>query len=199
VPRPAYTRLQVDERRHQLLEAGRELFAEHGYDEISMRQIAERAGISKPLLYHYFPSKEALFRAALEEFAAELRRRIEPDPDLPPLEALTRGLDAYLEWIESNARTWVKVVQRSGTISEAGTFVDEFREQTVGAMLERLSPDAPAPPALRIALRGWVGYLDSAVQEWLAIGEPRREQLRDMLIAVFAAALDVSAALRPEP
>jgi AcrR family transcriptional regulator len=181
--------LSVDERRRQLLQAGRELFAEHGYDEISMRQIAKRAGISKPLLYHYFPSKAALFRAALEEFAAELRDRIEPDPELPPLEALARGLDAYLTWIEQNSGTWLKVVQRTGTVGEAGSFVDEFREQTLDAMLARLSPGSPPPPALRVALRGWIGYLDAAVQEWLSSGGLRRHQLRDLLIIAFGAAL----------
>jgi AcrR family transcriptional regulator len=197
VTAPAYTRLNVDERRRQLLEAGRELFAEHGYDEITMRQIAQRAGISKPLLYHYFPSKAALFHAALDEFAAELRRRIEPDPDLPPVEALTRGLDAYLTWIEHNAQTWLKVVQRAGSISQAGAFVDEFREQTLNAMLDRLSLGTHVPPALRVALRGWVGHLDGAVQEWLLHGGIGRDQLRDMLLTAFAAALAAAHQIDP--
>ena len=65
-------------------------------------------------------------------------------------------------------------------------------------------PAAAQPPAkpnvLFIAvddLRGWVGYLDAAAQEWLSTGEPRREQLRDMLVAVFAAAL--AGAQRADP
>src|SRR4029079_18481207 len=53
---PAYTRLENDERRSRLLELGASLFTEHAYDEISMSQIARAAGISKALLYHYFPS-----------------------------------------------------------------------------------------------------------------------------------------------
>ena len=71
---PAYTRLDVDERRRQLLELGAELFARHAYDELSMAQIAREAGISKALLYHYFPSKQAYFAATLEQAAAELAR-----------------------------------------------------------------------------------------------------------------------------
>jgi hypothetical protein len=62
---PAYTRLENDERRRRLLELGTRLFTEHAYDEISMAQIAREAGISKALLYHYFPSKQDYFMATL--------------------------------------------------------------------------------------------------------------------------------------
>src|ERR1700733_14874586 len=74
---PAYPRLQVDERRRQPLYAGAALFAQHSYEEISMRDIARAAGVSKPLLYHYFPSKIDLFKAAVGEHAAELQSLIE--------------------------------------------------------------------------------------------------------------------------
>ena len=72
---PAYTRLDVDERRRQLLDLGAELFTRHAYDELSMAKIAREAGISKALLYHYFPSKQAYFAATLEQAAAELAAR----------------------------------------------------------------------------------------------------------------------------
>ncbi|HMI71933.1 MAG TPA: helix-turn-helix domain-containing protein, partial [Solirubrobacteraceae bacterium] len=85
---PAYTRLENDERRRRLLELGARLFTEHAYDEISMSQIARAAGISKALLYHYFPSKRDYFVATLAGGAEELRARVEPDPDLPPVQAL---------------------------------------------------------------------------------------------------------------
>lgn len=60
---PAYRRLQAEDRRRQLLERGAEMFARHSYDELSMRKIAREVGISKPLLYHYFPSKREFFQA----------------------------------------------------------------------------------------------------------------------------------------
>ena len=72
---PAYTRLENDERRRRLLELGARLFTEHAYDEISMSQIARAAGISKALLYHYFPSKRDYFVATLAGGAEELRAR----------------------------------------------------------------------------------------------------------------------------
>ena len=75
VAEPAYTRLQVDERRRQLIDAGSRAFGEHAYEDLSMREIAETAGVSKALLYHYFPSKIDLFKAAVDEKAQEIRRR----------------------------------------------------------------------------------------------------------------------------
>src|SRR5216683_2251322 len=95
---PSYTRLQVDERRRQLLDAGAELFAQHAFEEISMRQIAQAAGVSKPLLYHYFPSKIELFKAAVAEKAEDLQRVIEPSHEGAPVERLAESLDAYLAW-----------------------------------------------------------------------------------------------------
>src|SRR3954462_601987 len=86
MPGPAYRRLEVDERRRRLLDLGADLFARHAYDELSMAAIARAAGISKALLYHYFPSKQAYFAATLEQAAAGLAEATEPDPALPPVE-----------------------------------------------------------------------------------------------------------------
>src|SRR5918992_394580 len=97
---PAYTRMQVDVRRRQLLELGADLFARHSFAELSMARIAREAGISKALLYHYFPTKRDFFLATLLEAAEEVRRRTEPDPALSPGEALAGSLDAFLDWFE---------------------------------------------------------------------------------------------------
>ena len=100
---PSYRRLDVDERRRQLLERGAELFTSHRYDELSMSRIAAEVGISKSLLYHYFPSKQAFFEATLGAWAEELRARTEPDPDLSPPEQLTASLDGFLSLVEENS------------------------------------------------------------------------------------------------
>ena len=76
---PAYQRLGVDERRRRLLELGADLFTRHTYAELSMAAIAREAGISKALLYHYFPSKQAFFVATLEQQAAELARLVDAE------------------------------------------------------------------------------------------------------------------------
>ena len=194
---PAYTRLNVDERRLQLLQAGQALFAEHAYEEISMRQIAEAAGISKPLLYHYFSNKAELFKAAVAEHAAELERLLEPAGDGPPVQQLSDSLDGYLAWIEANARAWQKLVQSAATLPEAGTLVEQFRARTLQQIAARITTGEPRP-ALRNALRGWLGYIDAAILDWLSDGGLSREQLRNMLLASFGAAVLAAQQADPE-
>lgn len=186
---PAYTRLNVDERRSQIVNAGKALFTKHAYEEISMRQIAETAGVSKPLLYHYFPSKIDLFKAAVAEAAAELQGVIEPVVEGAPAEQLAAGLDAYLGWIEENAVTWTKLMQSAATLPEAREIVEGFRAQTMQMVLTRLSGKRKPRPALRAAITGWLGYMDAAIIDWAQHADLPREQLRDLLVAAFGATL----------
>jgi len=186
---PAYSRLNVDERRRQLLDAGAALFAEHAYEEISMRDIAQAAGVSKPLLYHYFPSKIDLFKEAVAEKAAELARLIEPDGEGTPLEQLSDSLDAYLVWIEANARTWSKLVQSAASLPEARELIEGFRQRTMDMALARLTNGGTPRPALRTTISGWLGYMDAAILDWTQHGDLPREDLRDLVIAAFVAGL----------
>src|SRR3954463_8969601 len=151
---PAYTRLQNDERRRRLLELGERLFTEHSYGELSMARIAREAGISKALLYHYFPSKRDYFVATLASGAEEIRTRVEPDPDLPPARALMASLDAYLAWIEEHAEGYAKLVEGAGSEAEVREIVDRVRDETADRILEGLGADTPAASA---GGRGGVG------------------------------------------
>lgn len=186
---PAYTRLRVDDRRRQLIDAGATLFAEHTYEEISMRQVAQAAGVSKPLLYHYFPSKIELFKAAVGEKATELGSLIEPSGDGNPLEQLTASLDAYLAWIEHNANTWSKLMQSATTLPEARETIETFRQRTMNLLLARLTGKRKPQPALRTAIKGWLGYMDAAILDWTLSNDLPRQKLRDLLIAAFGASL----------
>jgi AcrR family transcriptional regulator len=186
---PAYTRLNVDERRRQMVEAASKIFAEHAFEEISMRQIAEAAGVSKPLLYHYFPSKIELFKAAVADRAAELQSMIEPSGEGTPFEQLTTSLDAYLGWIEQNSQAWTKLMQSAAMLPEAGELVEAFRTQTLEQLLRHLTGRRKVRPLLRNALKGWLGYVDAAILDWRESGDLSRDQVRDLIIAAFGAAL----------
>lgn len=186
---PAFTRLQVDERRRQLIDAGSALFARYAFEEISMRQIAEAAGVSKALLYHYFPNKIELFKAAVQEHAGELQRITEPSGQGTPIEQLAESLDRYLVWIECNAQTWAKLVQSATALPEAREVVQGFRAATLENIVVRLTDDGSPPPALRTALQGWLGYIDAAILDWVEHGDLTREQLGELLVAAFTAAL----------
>jgi AcrR family transcriptional regulator len=198
VPEPAYTRLAVDERRRQIIDAGAALFAEHSYEEISMRQIASAAGVSKPLLYHYFPSKKQLFQAAVADAAAQLLALIEPAAGGSPAEQLTASLDAYLTWIEANARTWTKLMQSAAALPEAQELVEGFRTRTMEMMLIGLTGAADPSPALRTAINGWLGFMDAAILDWTRTGQLTRLELRELLLTAFGGALMAAQQLDPE-
>ena len=198
MPEPAYTRLAVDERRRQIIDAGAALFVEHSYEEISMRQIAAAAGVSKPLLYHYFPSKIDLFKAAVSDAAAQLLALIAPSNGGSPAEQLTESLDNYLEWIEANARTWTKLMQSAATLPEARELVEGFRLRTMEMMLVGLTGEADPSPALRTAVNGWLGFMDAAILDWTRSGDLTRHQLREMLLTAFGGALTAAQMVDPD-
>jgi AcrR family transcriptional regulator len=186
---PAYTRLDVDERRRRLLELGTDLFARFSYDELTMARIAREAGISKALLYHYFPGKQAYFSAALEQKAAELAGLTQTDPSQPPLEQLTSSLDAFLGWVEENAVAYGKLVRSAAAIAEVREVVDRVRDATSQRILEGLSPGAQPPPALRAAVRAWLWFMDGAILDWVEHRDLSREQLRGLLLGTLLGAV----------
>jgi AcrR family transcriptional regulator len=188
---PAYTRLHVDQRRRQLLDAGAQLFARYSYDELSMAKIAREVGISKALLYHYFPSKQAYFQATLEQAAAELAETVQPDPDLPAIEQLMGSLEAYLGWIERNADAYAKLITSVGSVPEVRELVERVRNETAERILQGISPAGAAPP-LRAAVRGWMWFMDGAILDWIEHRDIERERLQGLLLGTLLGAVTAS-------
>src|SRR5687768_3546170 len=90
------TRLTVDERRRQLLVLGLREFTARLYDEVSTDEIATAAGISRGLLFHYFPTKHDYYVAVLQAAAEELVGKVLAidELDAPATDRLALGLDA---------------------------------------------------------------------------------------------------------
>ena len=184
---PGYTRLKVDDRRRQLLESGTDLFTRYAFDELSMATIAREAGVSKALLYHYFPSKADLFEATMRQAAEEIAARTEPDPDLPPAEALAASLGSFLQWIEENELAYRKLMQSAASIGDATTLIEEVRQHTAGRLLAGLDPDPS--PKVRAVVRAWLWFVDGACLDWLEHRDMDRSELRDLLIGALVGAL----------
>ena len=188
----AYRRLPNDARRAQLLERATELFGQHGYDGLSMAQLARDAQISKALLYHYFPSKRRLFEAALEAGAQELRERTQPDGSRPPVEQLSATLDAFLAWVQERPHAYAKLLESAGA-REVRETMAQVRAETAARILDGLGPDGERP-ATRAAIFGWLAFLDGAILDWIEHGDMTREELHGMLLGTFAGALMASGA-----
>jgi AcrR family transcriptional regulator len=190
VPSHARNRLGVDERRDQLLRIGVETFSVRPYDGISIDEIAALAGVSKGLLYHYFPSKRDFYVAVVRASADEMRKRTEPDPALPPLEGLRAGLDAYLDYVEHHAQGYLTVHRGGiGADEEVRAIVTESRTVIADRILAGLGAE-PAPPALRTAVWGWIGFVEAAAIDWLERRELPRDTLRELMVLALVSALD---------
>jgi AcrR family transcriptional regulator len=185
-------RLSTDARREQLVALGVEMFSERPFDEVSIDDIAASAGISKGLLYHYFPSKRDFYVEVVRHSADEMQAVTETDPDLAPLERLSEGLDKYLAYVETHARGYSTVLRAGiGSDREVAAIVEEVR----ATMVARILDDFPgeSAPGIRIAVRGWVGFAEAASLEWLERRELTRDELRDLLIQALTGAIGAAA------
>ncbi len=187
----AYTRLENDERRRRLIAIGQDLFTRYTFDEVSMAQIAREAGISKALLYHYFPSKRDYFVATLSEGAEELRAAVEPDPDAPPIEALTASIGAYLGWIDTHGDSYRKLLQSAESIPEVRALVEGVRSETAKRIIDGLGVH---DPATRTAVHGWLWFMDGACLHWLDHRDMEVDAVRDLILGSLVAMLGAAAA-----
>ena len=188
----AYRRLDVDERRTQLLEVGTELFSKHSFEELSMAEIAREAGISKALLYHYFPSKEEFFKAALAEAATELAQRTAPDESLPPLEQVRASTRAFVAWIGARGPAYLTLLQSVGAVPEFRETMIATRDLTSQRILDGLVPESERTPAKRAAVRAWLWFMDGVLADWIEHGDRDADAVADQLVASLVALLEAA-------
>ncbi len=93
-----------------MIEAASHLFAKRGFDGCSMDDIAKASGITKPMLYAYFDSKEGLFAACAQRAGAHLRddlREVGERPDLTPDAQLWEGLQRVFAFVDEHHDSWL--------------------------------------------------------------------------------------------
>ncbi len=191
MPIPLRARLDVDERRAQLLRLGLELFGARSYDTISIDDISALAKISRGLLYHYFRNKRGFYVETIRFAAEQLRERIQPDPNLPPLERLEQGLNGYLDYVSNYAQAYTTLLRGGiGMDEEVAAIIEATRDAIIADMVEGLGASGK-DPLLRVALRGWLGMVEFASLEWLS---ERAKVSRERLIEVLIAACEATVA-----
>lgn len=180
--------MSTDARREQLLQAGVELFDERGHDEVSIEDIANAAGVSKGLLYHYFPTKRDFIVAALSRGRQQLDDRLAPEPGLDPLQQLDAGLEGFLENVQQHATAYTAIFRRGGDGDpQIAAELDAGRARFMEMMLtgvERFQGgpiDEERRPAVQAALQGWLFFVEGAALHWLENEGLERARLREML------------------
>jgi AcrR family transcriptional regulator len=136
--------MSAADRREAILEAALDAFAGAGYHETSLDAVADRAGISKALIYEHFASKRELHRALLERYVHELLARvIDATAAAEPGEARLRsGLEAFLEFVEERRDAW-RFVFRNVSDPEIAEAVNRLREEVAVTLAGLMAADAP--------------------------------------------------------
>jgi AcrR family transcriptional regulator len=184
-----HARLTVGERREQLLDLGLRLFGSKPYDEISIEEIAQLAGMSKGLLYHYFPSKRDFYIACLRAASLQLRRLMHPNPDLPPPEQVRSGLSVYLDHVQAN-RAKIQAFVRGGVGSDPEVL--EVIEATRRAVWEFMLAGIPASDderLLRSAVGSWVRFVEVMALDWADSDGVAKEAVIDICVSVLDTAV----------
>jgi AcrR family transcriptional regulator len=188
-PNEKRTRLDPIARRAQLIALGVEMLATRTLDALSVEDIAQKAGISRGLLFHYFSSKQEFHIEVARAAAAELLARTEPDTALPPLEALRTSLMAFIGYVEENPDNYKSLVRgaASGDAEMRGIF-DDTRATMAGRIVAVLADlGLPLGPRAEIAVHGWVAFSEECVIRSIDGGVKDSDALLDMLTKALPA------------
>lgn len=188
-------RLDLEERRAQLLALGLEVFSSRPYDEISLDEIARTAKISKGLIFHYFASKRDFYVAVIRDAArllvsSTLARALPTEGT--PFDRLREGIGAYLEFVDERADAYLALMRGGiGSDPDIARVVDDTRR----LFLDRLIAEVPiAHPRLRIYAVGFIGFVEATSIDWLEHRTLSRDELCELMVdacrAMIARLLD---------
>jgi AcrR family transcriptional regulator len=193
VPRPVRTgrrpRLAASARRAQLVDVGRLVFAQRGYEAASVEEIAERAGITKPIVYEHFGGKEGLYAVVVDREVEHIVERIvDAISTGSPRERLERAALAFLDYVQERPEGFTMLLRDSPALKGGGEMPGLMYDlaDRVGAVFaqqfRRAGYDRKAAPIYAHALVGMVAF----VGQWWT--ESRRS-LAPQVVASHLAAL----------
>lgn len=189
----------VEERRQQLIGVALELFSRRSPDEVSIDEIASAAGISRPLVYHYFPGKLSLYEAALQRASDDLAGRF-VEPREGPLGArLLRVMRRFFDFVDDHGPGFAALMRGGPAVGSSTTnaLVDAVRQAAYLQILSHLDVEDP-PARLELVVRSWISLVESTALIWLDGRRIERGELEVQLVHDFAALAAVSAAYDPE-
>ena len=184
------TRLSREARQDQLLDLGAELFADKSYEDVHIEVLAEEAGVSRGLLYHYFPTKRAFFAAMVRRESGRMSEQTLPDPSLPILDQLHQGIEIYLDYCAAH-KMGVKAVFHGGASAdpEIQAIVDQDLRVQSERILDAVEPAREASELANIAVRSWLQFMRNAAHEWLDAPTITRDEIRDLVTHTLVATL----------
>ena len=175
------TRLSREARQDQLLELGAELFADRSYEDVHIEELSEVAGVSRGLLYHYFPTKRAFFAAMVRRESTRMMELTAPDESLPILDRLRQGIEAYLDYCQHH-KMGVKAIFHGAASAdpEIQTIVEEDIQRQQERITAGVEPNGEPSELMQIAVRSWLHFMRNACHQWLDSTETSRDEVRDL-------------------
>jgi AcrR family transcriptional regulator len=158
--------LSPDERRSQLVSCGLRLAGELPIGQVTADNVAGAAGVSRTLVFHYFPTTGDLHVAVLRAAAEELVTKLEVDRGGTPAERLHSGLATFVEYLEQQPDTYRAIVRGTGWDPRMSEVFEEVRNRVVGLIAAALDYRT-LPDGLRLAVRGWIALVEEMVLHWL--------------------------------
>lgn len=186
--RPTVVRVRMtgQERRAQLLDVGRTIFSERGFEAASIEEIAKRAGVSKPVVYEHFGGKEGLYAVVVHREVESLLARITESLDAThPRQMLEQAAVALLSYIEDDRDGFRILTRDSPVASTAGNFASLIGdiatqvEHILAAEFKARKYDVKLAPLYSHALVGMVALVG---QWWLEAGSPSRDKVAAHLV-----------------
>lgn len=184
---PRGVRMPRDERRAQLLAAATDVFVNNGYHATVMDDIAEHAGVSKPVLYQHFPGKLELYLALLERHADELVRRVlgAIAETTDNAQRVRNAVGAYFDFVDGDGEAFRLVFESDlRNQAEVQAVVERANVACVEAVARAVVADAglDTDQAWLVAV-GVVGVSEHSARYWL---NHRREVPKDEAVALTA-------------
>ncbi|MGQ0481703.1 MAG: TetR/AcrR family transcriptional regulator [Pseudonocardia sp.] len=183
--RRAERRLSADARRAQLAEAAFAMLGERPYDPLTHEGLAARVGVSKPLVFHYFPTVGDLRLAVLEQLGADLMQRLSrsgADRSLP--ERLRAGIEGFIDSAEHHADVYLLLFRGGASDERMLAAMHATRDQMARLVGSWAGIESP-PASVMVVIRGYLGMVEEAVLQWL----PDRPIPRAVLVEFLTEAL----------
>ncbi|WP_037141248.1 TetR/AcrR family transcriptional regulator [Rhodococcoides fascians] len=188
-PAAKRTRMSPQERRAQLIELGTEMLADRPLEQVSVEDIADQAGVSRGLLFHYFSSKQDFHLAIVREASKTMLERTAPDMTLDPYQILRDSIANYVDYVTENRETFISLLRGSAT---GDPDMRDVFEQTRTTMAERTIANlyklhVEANPTTELAVRGWIAFVEEATISWLRDPRISRDELIELNVGALPA------------
>ena len=175
------------QRREQLIGVARKVFAEQGFQATSMEEIAERAKVSKPVVYEHFGSKEGIYAVIIDREVRTLVDRITAalTPG-HPRRTIVKAVDTFLEYIEEEQDGFKLLVRDApvGTKGSLPSVLDEIAQAVEELLAVELKDRGFTPKMAPVLSRCLVGMIALPGQYWLEEGKPRRRDVADQIVNI---------------